>query len=71
MANKVKVSYMMFQNPPKGVTPVEIISARTQTNNISSDFTDNTVIAARYVVKNISNMYFLNFGVYGVTHDII
>ena len=71
MSTKVKDPFMVFQKPPKVFSQVDIIAAHTQTNNECSDFTNGTVVAAKYVVEKISNTYLLRFGVDGVSVEIM
>ena len=51
MSTKVKDPFMVFQKPPKVFSPVNIIAAHTQTNNECYDFTNGTVVAAKYFLK--------------------
>ena len=51
--------------------PLAETSAQPQTNRNLYDSTNKIVVAATSVVENTYNRYFLKFGVYGVSLDII
>ena len=38
VANKIKVTAMLFQNSPAGIPPIEVVAARPQTSNESATF---------------------------------
>ena len=65
-ASEVKVAFMVFQGVRKGQSTTEIISARPQSNNESSDFTRDIVSAATSLVTTTPNTSFLSFAVDGV-----
>ena len=66
IASEVKVGIMVFANPPIGTSPFEIIAARPQTNNATSNFTRDLVDASKRVASKYLTS-FLNFAVDGVS----
>ena len=74
LASEVKVATICFQNPPKGMSPMAIISARPQGVNAPSTFTDDVCRAASKIANEYKNVEFTNFATDGVsveTHDIM
>jgi len=71
-AHEVKVAFMVFQHTGNGMSPVEIIGARPQSNNETSAFTSAVLGAAKSaasvaVTSEEEQVAFLNFAVDGVS----
>lgn len=66
-ATEVKVAFIVFQQVPSGLPPVEIIALRPQSNNESSDFTNVVVQAAATIAEETPNGSLLSFAVDGVS----
>ena len=71
-AHEVKVAFMVFQQVKDGMSPVEIIGARPQSNNESSAFTEDVLGAAKTAVIDAvesggGQVALLNFAVDGVS----
>lgn len=74
LASEIKIAVVSFQNLPKHISPMAIISARPQGNNETSSFTKDVCEAASLVTKDLEDMRFTNFATDGVsveTFDIL
>jgi hypothetical protein len=70
-ASEVKVAFMVFQESPPRVSPIEIISAQPQSNNAPSSFTRDIVSAAARITLNVKSTCFLNIVVDGFSFETI
>ena len=70
LASEVKVATICFQNQPKSISPISIISARPQGINETSNFTKNVYQAASKIVKDYTNTTFSNFATDGVSVEM-
>ena len=62
---------MAFQYTPPGISPIEIISSRTQYSNKCSNFTSDPIEAVQVSISSITQHSFLNFYVDGVYVEYI
>jgi hypothetical protein len=73
LAVEIKVIFVVFQNCPQGVSPVEIIGARQLTSNETSSLTSDAIDAAVEVAALSSTLqskvFFTNFAVDGVSAE--
>ena len=55
---EVKIAAMCFQNVEEGVSPMQVISSRSQTKNEASEFTNDVCKAYKKITKEMEGTTF-------------
>ena len=70
-ASEAKVTFLVFQQVPKGKSPVEIVACRSQSNNDLSVFTLDVIKREEIVIAKRVNTPLRVFSVNGISVDFI